>query len=42
MSQYTAERMGEEGKTFEEILAYFFPGTELKEVADIVVQEEER
>ncbi|MCI8940602.1 MAG: hypothetical protein HFH12_11540 [Dorea sp.] len=36
MSQYTANRMAEDGSTFHEILAYFFEGTELQEVADIV------
>ena len=36
MSQYTANRMAKDGSGFEEILAYFFEGTELKEVTDIV------
>lgn len=36
MSQYTADRMAESGSTFDEILVYFFEGTELKEVTDIV------
>ena len=36
MSQYTAGKMAEEGSTFEEILIYFFPGTALQEVAQIV------
>lgn len=36
MSQYTANRMAKDGDTYDEILAYFFDGTELKEVADIV------
>lgn len=36
LSQYTADRMAEDGDDYEEILAYFFEGTELKEVADIV------
>lgn len=36
MSQYTAEKMAEEGKTFSEILAFFFEGTTLEEVAEIV------
>ena len=40
MSQYTAGKMAEENNTFEEILAYFFPGTKIKEVADIVQSEE--
>lgn len=30
MSIWTAEKMAEEGKTYEEILAFFFEGTELK------------
>lgn len=36
MSQYTANRMAKDGNAFDEILAYFFEGTELKEVTDIV------
>lgn len=36
MSQYTASRIAENGGTYEDILNYFFEGTELKEVADIV------
>ena len=36
MSQYTAEKMADEGKTYEEILQYFFEGTSLEEVAEIV------
>ncbi len=36
MSQYTANRMAKDGSGFDEILAYFFEGTELKEVTDIV------
>lgn len=36
MSQYTAEKMAEEGKTFEEILNYFFEGTTIEEVAEII------
>lgn len=36
MSQYTANEMAKEGKTVEEILKYFFEGTELKEVVEIV------
>lgn len=36
MSQYTANRMAKDGKLFNEILTYFFEGTELKEVTDIV------
>ena len=40
MSQYTAEKMAEDGKTFEEILAYFFEGTTIEEVAEILVKPE--
>ena len=40
MSQYTADRMAENGDTYEEILAYFFEGAEMKEVADIVLEGE--
>lgn len=36
LSQYTANKMAENGKKAEEILAYFFVGTEIKEVAEIV------
>ena len=36
MSQYTAEKMAEEGKTCAEILTFFFEGTALEEVAEIV------
>lgn len=36
MSQYTANEMAKQGKKAEEILEYFFQGTELKEVAQIV------
>lgn len=36
MSQNTANRMAKEGKDHEEILNYFFEGTNIKEVADIV------
>lgn len=38
MSQYTAEKMAQDGKKFEEILAYFFEGTTLEEVAEIVTK----
>lgn len=37
MSQYTANEMAKEGKTCEEILAYFFEGAEIKEVAEILL-----
>lgn len=40
LSQYTAKRMAENGSTYEEILAYFFEGTEVKEVTDIVMDTE--
>lgn len=40
MSQYTANRMAKNKKSFEEILAYFFEGTEIREVADIVTDVE--
>ncbi len=36
MSQYTADKMAEEGSSYEEILKYFFEGTKLQEVVDIV------
>jgi len=36
MSQYTANEMAKEGKTYFEILQYFFEGTEIKEVAEIL------
>lgn len=36
MSQYTANEMAKEGDTYDEILEYFFDGTELKEAAEIV------
>lgn len=36
MSQYTADRMAKEGKAYKEILEYFFPGTEIKEVTEIL------
>lgn len=34
LSQNTAMEMAEEGKSYQEILTYFFPGTELKQVSD--------
>lgn len=37
MSQYTANEMAKEGKTYEEILQYFFEGTEIKEAAEILL-----
>ena len=30
MSIWTADRMAEEGKTYEEIIAFFFEGTKLR------------
>lgn len=36
LSQYTANEMAKEGKGVSEILQYFFEGTEIKEVAEIV------
>ncbi len=36
MSQYSADRMAEEGYTYDEILQYFYEGTEIKEVAEIL------
>lgn len=40
MSQYTAEKMAKDGKTHQEILNYFFEGTALGEVAEILVKPE--
>ena len=36
MSQYTANELAKEGKNVEDILQYFFEGTQIKEVAEIV------
>ena len=36
LSQHTANEMAKEGKNYKEILAYFFEGTEVKEVAEIL------
>lgn len=36
LSQYTANEMAKEGKSYKEILQYFFEGTEIKEVAEIL------
>lgn len=36
LSQYTANEMAKEGKTYAEILQHFFKGTEIKEVAEIL------
>lgn len=35
LSQYTAESMASEGKNYEEILEYFYPGTKLVNVSEI-------
>ena len=37
MSQYTANEMAKEGKNCEEILSYFFEGTERRQVAEILL-----
>ena len=36
----TAEKMAEDGKNYEEILSYFFEGTTIEEVAEILVKPE--
>ncbi len=36
MSQYSADQMAKEGGTYDEILQYFYEGTEIKEVAEIL------
>lgn len=41
MSQYTAGKMAEEGKSYEEILQYFFTDVTLEEVTDIVIEKSE-
>lgn len=40
LSQNTAQEMAKEGKTKEEILQFFYEGTELKEVAEILSNKE--
>lgn len=40
LSQYTANKMAKQEKTYEDILKYFFDGTELKEVAEILIDTE--
>lgn len=40
MSQYSANQMAESGKKYQEILNYFFEGTEIKEVAEILLEAE--
>lgn len=42
MSQYTAKKMAEEGKSCEEILQYFFTDVSLEEVTDIVIEKNEK
>ncbi len=37
LSQYTAERMAEEGADYREILSFFYPGTELKKADGLTV-----
>lgn len=36
LSQYTANEMAKEGKTYQEILEYFYEGTEMVEVAEVL------
>lgn len=40
LSQHTANEMAKQGKTYYEILEYFFEGTEIKEVAEILWETE--
>lgn len=40
LSQYTANEMAKSGKTHKEILEYFFAGTTIKEVAEVLVNVE--
>ena len=42
MSQYTAKKMAEEGKSCEEILQYFFTDVSLEEVTDIVIEKNKK
>lgn len=37
LSQHTANEMAKEGKSYEEILQYFFEGTEIREVTEILL-----
>ena len=37
LSQYTANQMAKSDEDYQQILEYFFEGTEIKEVADIVM-----
>ena len=41
LSQYTANEMANEGKDAAEILQYFFEGTEIREVAEIVTNSQD-
>lgn len=41
LSQYTANEMAKEGKNVSEILQYFFEGTQIKEVAEIVTNSQD-
>ena len=40
LSQYTANEMAKEGKTYQEILQHFFAGIEIREVAEILWEAE--
>lgn len=40
MSQYSADQMAKEGETYDAILQYFYEGTEIKEVAEILLDVE--
>ena len=40
MSQWTANELAKEGKTYEEILQYFFEGTNLTDVGEIFAKAE--
>lgn len=40
LSQYTANEMAKSGKTYKEILEYFFDGTTIKEVAEVLINME--
>lgn len=40
LSQYTANEMAKEGKTYQEILQFFYEGTEMREVAEVLIKEE--
>ncbi len=40
LSQFTANEMAKQGKSYQEILQYFFEGTEMQEVAEILWDEE--